>query len=117
MLASLFLMIAAATAVIWYYTTSYLCFLSSALVLNAALLLVCGKHTLSYVLFPFANSYMNFQHHLVMNQRMCGDNKKRFGRALEIVKDQIHQEQFQVVETFRGYKEEVQVMKTMCEYT
>jgi len=60
-------MVAAVTAVLWQYTTSYLCFLTSALVLNTVLLLVGGKHTLSYVLFPFANSLMNFQHHLVMN--------------------------------------------------
>ena len=79
-------MVVAVTIVIWHFTTSYLCFLASALVLNTALLLAGGKHTLSYVLFPFAHSMVNFQHHLMMNQRMCGDNKKRFGKASNIVK-------------------------------
>lgn len=109
-------MVAAVTALLWHYTTNALCFLTSALLLNVVLLLVGGKHALSYVLFPFANSLMNFQHHLVMNQRMCGDNQRRFGKAATILREQIHQDKFQLAETFRGYKEDVQVMKTMCEY-
>ena len=61
------LIVSALSVVLWLYFGSYYWFALMVLVFNLIMVVRFGKYALSYVLFPFANSLMNFHHHIVMN--------------------------------------------------
>lgn len=116
MVAAAALLVLAVTAITWRFTGSFYSFGLLSTLLNTGLLLTGGKSALGYVLFPFANAHMNYQHHLMMNDRMCADNKKRCMRAAEIIRAAIRQDKYQLCSTLRDYKEDVQTLRTLCEY-
>ena len=60
------------------------------LLINTILLLTGGKYILSYVLFPYSNSFMKFYYSITMNEKMIIEIKKSFKSTTEIIKNKMN---------------------------
>lgn len=86
------------------------------LLFNFLVIVKVSRYAVSYILFPYANYFMNRGYHQSFNERMIEDSIKNFRVVGDLIQNRMNKKGFVIYDTLRDYTTHSKHIAKMCDY-
>lgn len=83
---------------------------------NFVVIVKTSRYAVSYILFPYANYFMNRGYHQSFNERMIEDSIKNFRVVNDLIQNRMNKKGFVIYDTLRDYSTHSKHVAKMCDY-